>query len=99
MSDVDLSIKPAGMVRTMLTEDDANKVWDPVRVGFLAGMVVYLFGGCALVGALVHVIWVNKQVADFQSYGIALAAWGAGFGAYLTGTGAALWMKAKGDKT
>jgi uncharacterized membrane protein YedE/YeeE len=89
--------KPAGMVRTMLTEDDANKVWDPVRIGFLGGMVIYLGGGCVLIAALMHTVWGNHAAVDFQAYGIALAAWASGFGVYLTGTGAALWMKAKGD--
>lgn len=86
------------MVRTMLTEDDANKVWDPVRMGFLGGLVVYLFGGCVLIAALIHTVWSNQSAADFQAYGIALAAWGAGFGGYLTGAGGALWMKARGDR-
>lgn len=90
--------KSAGMVRTMLTEDEANKVWDPVRMGFLAGLVVYLVGGCVLIAALIHTVWANHTAADFQAYGIALAAWGTGFGGYLAGTGGALWMKAKGDK-
>lgn len=78
-------------------EDDANEVLDPLRVTFLAGTLVYLFGGIALIAALLHKTWFTHDQIDMIAYGGALAAWIAGLAAYLTGAGAALWMKSKGD--
>lgn len=82
----------------MMCEDDDNTMIDPLRSGFLAGMVIYLIGGAALIFALVHkVLFTADHSADLMSYGGALAAWAGGLGLLLTGTGGALWMKSKGD--
>lgn len=83
----------------MMCEDDANLVLDPLRVGFVAGMAVYLTGGAALVIALLHKTYFSHDPLDLQAYGIALAAWATGLGGLLTGTGAGVMMKAKGDAT
>lgn len=73
----------AGLLRTISTEDDANRVYDPVRVIAVSGAVMF-FG---------LTIWtVMVQGHEFQYLGF-----GAGFGALLTALGAALYMKSKGD--
>lgn len=81
----------------MSCEDDDNTQIDPLRVGFLAGLVLYLYGGVVLIQALAHIVWASDKATDLQAFGVALGAWAAGLGAYITATGGALWMKAKGD--
>ncbi len=85
------------LLKTITTEDDANKVFDPVRLLFIGGGVFYMCGGAALIIVLLHAVWFLKTPPDFQSFGIGIAAWGAGFGAYLAGGGTGLMAKAHGD--
>lgn len=81
----------------MACEDDDNTQLDPLRVAFLSGAAIYLFGGISLIVALLHRVWFSHEAVDMQNFGLALAAWAAGLGALLTGSGTGLWMKAKGD--
>jgi hypothetical protein len=74
--------QPAGVVRTMLTEDDHNQVWDPVRVMAWGGVVMFI----ALTGWTV--IW--------QSHEFHYLEFGAGLGAIITALGTANYLNARG---
>lgn len=85
-------------VWNMMCEDDDNDVIDPLRVGFVVTMATYLVGGSALIMALLHAVWFRHDMpVDFQAYGIGIAAWATGAGGLLTGAGAGVMMKSKGD--
>jgi hypothetical protein len=82
----------------MACEDDANTVLDPLRMGFLGILGTYLVGGIAMIVALLHAVWFRHDMpVDFQAFGIGFAAWAAGGGTLLTGAGAGVMMKSKGD--
>lgn len=70
-------------LRTILTEDDANQVWCPLRTAF----VIVLVNGLALADIAVLV-----KGAPFDPI-----AYGAAFGALLTGAGAALFFNGRSD--
>ena len=72
----------AAFTRSLLTEDDADKVWCPVRLLFVAGTLVYL-------GLAIVTVAVLKTPFDYLAFGT-------GFGGIMGGSGAALFMKAKG---
>ncbi len=85
------------ILKTITTEDDANKVADPVKLVWLTGAIIYMFAGLAFIIMGAITVWRLKTAFDYQSYGIGIAAWGGGFGTYvLTGAGA-LWAKAHAD--
>lgn len=68
--------------KTILTEDDNNLVWDPVRITAITGALMFM-------GLTVWtVIWQGNPF-DYLNFG-------AGFAALLTALGAALYMKTKG---
>ena len=76
-------VEPAGILRTIATEDNANVVWDPVRCIAIAGAVMFF--------ALT--IWtVVVQGHEFR-----YLEFGGGFGALLGALGGALYLKAKGN--
>ena len=82
----------------MMCEDDANQVPDPLRMGLLGILGIYLLGGIAMIVALLHAVWFRHDMpVDFQSFGIGFAAWATGGGALLTGAGFGIFGKAKGD--
>lgn len=72
----------AGVIRQIATEDDGNRVFDPVRVIAICGAVMFF--------ALT--IWtVCVQGHEFR-----YLEFGGGFGALLGALGGALYLKAKG---
>jgi hypothetical protein len=71
------------LLRTILTEDDANKVWCPLRIAF--GVV--LLNGLVLANIAVL---LKDQPFDPLAYGTA-------FGALLTGAGAAIFFNGRSD--
>lgn len=89
----------ARLIRVISTEDDNNVVFDPVRVGAVAGVGVYLLGGLSIVVMGLHTVWFTTTPIDYQSFGIGFAAWGGGLGAILAGVGGAMFAKAHADAT
>lgn len=81
----------------MACEDDDNEQLDPLRVVFLSGALAYLCAGIALTTALLHRTWFTHDAVDMQNFGLAIAAWATGLAGLLTGAGAGVMMKAKGD--
>lgn len=73
--------KLAGVVKTMLTEDDANQVWDPVRVMAWAGAAMFV------VLTVYTVIWQGHEFRYLE--------FGAGLAAILSALGAANYMNAR----
>jgi hypothetical protein len=71
-------------LRQCLTEDDADRVFDPLRIAFLVGFVTFI----AL--AVYDVVILGRAFAPL--------AYGGGLGGYLGGTGAALWAASKQEK-
>lgn len=76
------------MLRTILTEDDADRVYDPLRIAFLVfvsqvGLGVFTFIGLAI---------YNASRFDPISFATGLAAIAAGGGALIGTTGAGLWV-------
>lgn len=67
----------SGLVRTILTEDKANKVWDPLRIG---AAILFI----NLIGLLNYSVLVRGQEFDIQATALSL-------GGYLTTVAAALW--------
>lgn len=84
-------------LKVISTEDPENEVYDPVRVGAVAGLAVYIFGGLALIATAFHTAWFLKTAPDFAGLGTGLAAWGVGLGGALAGIGGALLGKAHAD--
>jgi hypothetical protein len=74
--------KPAGVVKTMLTEDEDNRVWDPVRVMAWGGVVMFM------VLTVFTVVWQGHEFRYLE--------FGAGLGAILTALGTANYLNAKG---
>ena len=66
--------------RTLLTEDDDNQVWCPVRIGFF---VAFGFMHAMVAGA----VFIKGQPFDTVAYGTAVAALlgGAGAGIFFNG--------------
>lgn len=71
------------MLRTISTEDDANQVYDPVRIIAICGAVMFF-------GLTVWTVCIQGHEFRYLEFG-------GGFGALLGALGAALYMKAKGD--
>jgi hypothetical protein len=68
------------MIRELFTEDDANKVFDPLRIAFGIGF-------CTLIGLQIFAV-VKGQHFDPFSFGSAM-------GAFIGGTGVGLWTSSK----
>lgn len=74
----------AGLLKTITTEDDANKVYDPVRIIAVALAILFI----------VLTAWsVIVQGHEFK-----YLEFGGGAGGLLTAVGGALYMKAKADE-
>lgn len=74
--------RPAGVLRAIATEDDANKVFDPVRVIAIAGAAMFM-------GLTIYTVVVQGHEFRYLEFG-------GGFGGLLGALGAALYMKTKG---
>lgn len=72
-----------GFVRTILTEDDANRVWDPIRIGLVVAMLVYF-------GLTGWTVIKQGRAFDMQGFGI-------GFGTLTAGVGAGMYARKKAD--
>lgn len=71
--------------RQILTEDDDNEVWDPVRIGAAIGFL-------SLIGLEFYAVIATGKPFDAQAFGIAL-------GSYISGTGLALWASSHQKET
>ena len=82
----------------MGTEDDANKIWNPLRIGFMAAVgaaVVILF---ALAITLLWAVITHQALPDrIGEYCTGVGVVLAGVGTLVGGTGAALWATEKGS--
>lgn len=69
------------MIKTLLTEDEADTKYDPLRIAFAIGFVT-------LIGLQIFAVTVKGQPFDPLSFGGAL-------GAFIGGTGVGLWTSSK----
>ena len=84
----------AGLLRILSTEDDANRVFDPIRIQFLVGSCIALlamFGYIVFAGY--HAIY--DKTFDPVAYGTGFAAILGAFGTYVATNGVAIFMLAK----
>ena len=65
------------MLRSIITEDDADQVYDPLRIAFLVTVVV-------AIGLQVYTVVWQDNAFNIQDFGI-------GMGSLLGATGAGLW--------
>lgn len=72
-------------LKQMLTEDDANAVYDPLRMGFIIAFVT----GLGL--QIYDVVWLMHEFN--------LVTFGTGIGALLLTTGGGLWASSKQEKS
>lgn len=85
------------ILKAITTDDDKNVVIGMVRVGWVAGLGVYLFGGLSMIAVMLRIAWSQNTAADYSSFGIGFAAWCGGLSAYIAAGAGALWMQAKAD--
>lgn len=85
------------ILKAITTDDDKNVVIGMVRVGWVAGLGVYLFGGLSMIMVMLKLAWDTKTAADYSSFGMGFGAWLAGLSAYIAAGAGALWMQAKAD--
>ena len=84
-----------GFFRTILTEDDANKVWDPIRVQFVVGSIIATLALVVFIVLAMYSVLRQHHEFNYTDFGTGFAALLAGFGAYIGGTGTALFMYGK----
>jgi hypothetical protein len=87
--------RPASLLQVLSTEDEANQVYDPIRIQFIIGCVVTLLAMFTFIGLAI----VKADTFNPSSFGTGFAALLAGLGTYIGGTGAALFMNAKAPET
>lgn len=85
-------------IRTLITEDEADTVLDPLRIAFALTFLAAIFAltiGVTL--EIVAVIWA--LTFDVQAYCIGVAALVAGIGTLILTTGGALWASSRQNST
>lgn len=89
-------IPKAGIIRILSTEDNANRIWNPLRIGFLLTMLAAILIAFALaftlVYCVVHKIALPERIGEYcTGVGVIFG----GIGTLIGGTGAGLWADAK----
>lgn len=88
-----------GFFRSILTEDDDNRDYDPLRLTFLFVVISSLLGFWTFIGLSIYdALWKSHDF-DMTSFATALGVIMAAFGALILQTGGALWISSKQENS